>query len=61
MVGYSRAEFSVQPVPNEETVDATVFESDERRSLVPNRKAVACLANAGSFQSRRPEPHHEAH
>jgi FixJ family two-component response regulator len=35
MVGYSRAEFSVQPVPNEETVDVSVFESDERRSLVP--------------------------
>src|ERR1700757_2685963 len=45
MVGYSQAEFSVQPVPNEETVDASVFESDERRSLVPNRLKTVCVVD----------------
>ena len=45
MVGYSRAEFSVQPVLTEETVDASVFESDERRSLVPNRLKTVCVVD----------------
>jgi len=45
MVGYSRAEFSVQPVLTEETVDASVFESYERRSLVPNRLQTICVVD----------------
>jgi len=45
MVGYSWAEFSVQPVLTEETVDASVFESDERRSLVPNRLQTICVVD----------------
>jgi FixJ family two-component response regulator len=45
MVGYSRAEFSVQPVLTEETVDASVFESYERRSLVPNRLKTVCVVD----------------
>jgi FixJ family two-component response regulator len=45
MVGYSWAEFSVQPVLTEETVDASVFESGERRSLVPNRLQTICVVD----------------
>lgn len=45
MVGYSRAEFSVQPVLADETVDASVFESYERRSLVPNRLQTICVVD----------------
>ena len=45
MVGYSRAEFSVQPVLTDETVDASVFESYERRSLVPNRLQTICVVD----------------
>jgi FixJ family two-component response regulator len=45
MVGYSRAEFSVQPVLTEETVDASVCESYERGSLVPNRLKTVCVVD----------------
>jgi FixJ family two-component response regulator len=45
MVGYSRAEFSVQPVLTEETVDASVCKSYERGSLVPNRLKTVCVVD----------------
>src|SRR6201997_4957272 len=45
MVGYSRAEFSVQPVLTEETVDASVCKSYERGSLVPNRRKTICVVD----------------
>jgi FixJ family two-component response regulator len=35
----------VQPVLTEETVDASVFESYERRSLVPNRLQTICVVD----------------